>query len=56
MIDDNGNITEAREYPLSTASLLAPERFRSLLFDSGGDDDYGIIRTEVLRRSHVPHF
>ena len=41
----------AYEYPLSTSSPRAPERFRSLLFDSGGDDDYGVIRTEVLRRT-----
>jgi glycosyltransferase involved in cell wall biosynthesis len=50
-IDDRANVTQAFEYPLSTASLHAPERFRSVLFDSGGDDDYGIIRTEVLRRA-----
>ena len=51
MIDSSGTITEAVEYPLTTASLRAPERFRSILFDSGGDDDYGIIRTEVLHRT-----
>ena len=36
---------------MTTASPLAPERFRSILFDSGGDDDYGVIRMEVLRRT-----
>jgi hypothetical protein len=50
-IDDSGNVTDACEYPLATNSPSAPERFRSLLFDSGGDDDYGVIRTEVLRRT-----
>jgi glycosyltransferase involved in cell wall biosynthesis len=49
-VDAQGNVTEAIEYPLSTASLRAPERFRSMLFDSGGDDDYGVIRTDILRR------
>jgi glycosyltransferase involved in cell wall biosynthesis len=50
-VDDSGAVTEAFKYPLNTASPRAPERFRSLLFDSGGDDDYGVIRTEVLRRT-----
>ena len=50
-IDGSGAVTRAYEYPLSTSSPRAPERFRSLLFDSGGDDDYGVIRTEVLRRT-----
>jgi glycosyltransferase involved in cell wall biosynthesis len=50
-IDGSGRVTLAYEYPLNTSSPRAPERFRSLLFDSGGDDDYGVIRTEVLRRT-----
>lgn len=50
-IDNRGHVTEAFEYPLSTASLRAPERFRSVLFDSGGDDDYGVMRIDVLRRA-----
>jgi glycosyltransferase involved in cell wall biosynthesis len=51
MVDDAGVVTKAFEYPLNTASPRAPERFRSLLFVSGGDDDYGVMRTEVLRRT-----
>jgi glycosyltransferase involved in cell wall biosynthesis len=51
MIDGNGTVTAALGYPLATSSRSAPERFRSLLFDSGGDDDGGIMRTEVLRRT-----
>jgi hypothetical protein len=35
---------------MSTDSPSAPERFRSLLFTDGGDDEYGVMRTEVLRR------
>jgi len=50
-VDDSGVVTQAFEYPLNTASPRAPERFRSLLFVSGGDDDYGVMRTEVLRRT-----
>jgi glycosyltransferase involved in cell wall biosynthesis len=50
-VDGSGAVTKAYEYPLNTASPRAPERFRSVLFDSGGDDDYGVIRTEVLRRT-----
>jgi len=50
-VDESGTVTEALRYPLNTASPGAPERFRSLLFDSGGDDDYGVIRTDILRRT-----
>lgn len=50
MIDGSGTVTKAVEYPLTTASPRAPERFRSMLFVSGGDDDGGVIRTRLLRR------
>ena len=50
-VDDSGTVTEAYRYPLNTSSPRTPERFRSMLFDSGGDDDYGVIRAEVLRRT-----
>ena len=50
-VDGSGTVFEAYGYPLNTASARAPERFRSMLFDNGGDDDYGVIRTEVLRRT-----
>jgi glycosyltransferase involved in cell wall biosynthesis len=51
MIDSVGVVTMALPYPLRTSSLHAPERFRSLLFDDGGDDDGGVIRTPVLLRT-----
>ena len=51
MIDGSGTITEKVEYPLATASLRAPERFRSALFADGGDDYGGVIRTAMLRRT-----
>ncbi len=50
MIDGSGAVTEALEYPLATASVRAPERFRSMLFDDGGDDDGGVMRTAIMRR------
>ena len=50
-VDGSGAVTEAFKYPLTTDSPGAPERFRSVLFDSGGDDDYGVMRPEVLRRT-----
>jgi glycosyltransferase involved in cell wall biosynthesis len=49
-LDGSGNVTAAYEYPLTTATPHAPERFRSMLFDSGGDDDYGVMRMDVRRR------
>jgi glycosyltransferase involved in cell wall biosynthesis len=56
--DDDGQVTQALEYPLTTDSASAPERFRSMLFGSGendwglirADDQYGIIRSAVLRK------
>ncbi len=50
-IDPSGTVTSAYEYPLNTSSESASERFRSMLFDSGGDDDYGVVRKEVLLRT-----
>ncbi|MBO0827468.1 MAG: glycosyltransferase family 2 protein [Streptosporangiales bacterium] len=49
-IDAHGvRVDAAVGYPRATDSTRAPERFRSQLFAHGGDDDYGVIRTEVLR-------
>ena len=50
-VDESGTVTQALRYLPNTASPRAPERFRSLLFDNGGDDDYGVIRTAILRRT-----
>jgi glycosyltransferase involved in cell wall biosynthesis len=51
LIDASGTITQAVRYPLATSSSSAPERFRSLLYENGGDDDGGVIRMDVLRRA-----
>ena len=50
-INSAGEVTKAFEYPMLTSSTSAPVRFRSILFDGGGDDDYGVMRIEVLRRT-----
>ena len=56
-IDSRRNLTQALDYPLVTDSPSAPVRFRSMLFGIEGDDgliraddDYGVIRSSVLRR------
>jgi glycosyltransferase involved in cell wall biosynthesis len=51
MIDGNGDVFQANAYPLRTSARCAPDRFRSLLYDSGGDDDGGVIRREVLLKT-----
>lgn len=51
IIDESGAITRKVGYPLTTDSPDVAERFRSLLFDVGGDDDYGVIRSDILRRT-----
>ncbi|WP_353946599.1 glycosyltransferase [Streptomyces sp. HUAS MG91] len=50
VIDGDGRVTVPYDYTLATGSPHAPERFRSLLFEPGGDDFYGVMRTDVLRR------
>lgn len=50
MIDGSGTVVDASPYPLATSSPDVRERFRSVLLDVGGDDDGGVMRTEVLRR------
>ncbi len=57
-IDADGTVTQSLEYPLKTNSPSAPERFRTMLFGTGendygllrADDNYGVMRTAVLRR------
>jgi glycosyltransferase involved in cell wall biosynthesis len=48
MIDGDGTVTQANAYPLATSAPRAPDRFRSLLNDSAGDDDGGVMRKDVL--------
>jgi glycosyltransferase involved in cell wall biosynthesis len=51
VIDVSGSITELVDYPVATDAARAPERFRSMLFDGWGDDEGGVMRTDVLRRT-----
>jgi glycosyltransferase involved in cell wall biosynthesis len=51
VIDKGNAITEVVEYPVNTADPRAPERLRSMLFDGWGDDEGGVVRTDVLRRT-----
>jgi glycosyltransferase involved in cell wall biosynthesis len=53
-IDTDGKIIEPFDYRLATDSPLASERFRALLFATGGDDFYGVMRTAALREVR-PH-
>jgi glycosyltransferase involved in cell wall biosynthesis len=51
IIDDSDAVVSLVEYPVVTDVPRAPDRFRSMLFDGWGDDSYGVIRTDVLRRT-----
>lgn len=51
IVDNSGAVIKLVEYPVASDSPRAPERFRSMLLDGWGDDFYGIIRTEILRRT-----
>jgi glycosyltransferase involved in cell wall biosynthesis len=48
-LDEHGAASPPVPYELETDDPRAPVRFRSLLHVSGGNDIYGVIRTEVLR-------
>lgn len=51
IIDGNGDIVLKVDYPLATDDPDPVERFRSQLFAVGGDDFYGVMRSDVLRRT-----
>ena len=53
MIDDSGKITRVLHYSVAADRLRAPERFRSMLFDGWDDYTYGVMRTNVLRQTHL---
>ncbi|QRP45444.1 glycosyltransferase family A protein [Amycolatopsis sp. FDAARGOS 1241] len=50
IIDGDGAVTVPLEYVHKTDSPRPSVRFKSLLFEPGGDDFYGVMRTDVLRR------
>jgi glycosyltransferase involved in cell wall biosynthesis len=51
VIDSLGEVLELVDYPVNTAAPEAPERLRSMLFDGWGDDEGGVIRMDILRRT-----
>ncbi|HTZ07575.1 MAG TPA: glycosyltransferase family 2 protein, partial [Acidimicrobiales bacterium] len=51
LIDDTGAVIHLVDYPVATSSPRAPDRFRSMLFDGWGDDEGGVVRLAVLRRT-----
>jgi glycosyltransferase involved in cell wall biosynthesis len=51
VIDEAGVVTSLVDYPVATDAPRAPDRFRSMLFDGWGDDEGGVVRMDVLRRS-----
>ncbi|OLF15709.1 glycosyltransferase family 2 protein [Actinophytocola xanthii] len=53
-IDSSGRVIAPFDYRMPTDSPSPSERFAGLLFASGGDDFYGVMRTDVLRRVR-PH-
>jgi glycosyltransferase involved in cell wall biosynthesis len=54
IVDERGETLAVYDYRLGTDSPRASERFRSLMFTEGGDDFYGVVRTDVIRRV-APH-
>ncbi len=51
VIDSFGVVTRVVDYPVTTDAPRAPDRFRSMLLDGWGDDEGGIVRADVLRRT-----
>lgn len=50
IIDENGELVHVPEYRVDTANPRASGRLRSLLYVSGGNDDYGLMYTDLIRR------
>jgi glycosyltransferase involved in cell wall biosynthesis len=48
-IDERGDVIDSPEYLLDTANPRPAARLRSLLYVSGGNDDYAVIRSDVIR-------
>jgi glycosyltransferase involved in cell wall biosynthesis len=52
-IDAQGSVVEAMKYSAAVDRPQTPERFHSMLFDGWDDYTYGVMRTEVLLRTHL---
>lgn len=53
MIHSSGQVIRVLQYSVAADHPRAPERFRSMLFDGWDDYTYGVMRTSVLRRTHM---
>jgi glycosyltransferase involved in cell wall biosynthesis len=53
MIDSAGAVKRLYDYQVAVDTERTPERFRSMLFDGWDDYTYGVVRTEVLRRTSL---
>ena len=53
--DDHGQVVMEMDYPLDTANPDPAARLRSLLHVPGGNDFYGVMRTDMLRRVGEHH-
>lgn len=51
VIDSTGAVRGLVDYPVASDAPRAPDRFRSMLFDGWGDDEGGVVRLDVLRRT-----
>ena len=49
-IDEQGEVISALPYDVDSANPRPSARLRSLLYVDGGNDDYGVMRTDVVRR------
>lgn len=49
IINERNQVLKRCEYTVDSGSGNPPDRFRSVLFAQGGDDEYGVIRTSALR-------
>jgi glycosyltransferase involved in cell wall biosynthesis len=52
-VDAQGAIVKAMKYSVAVDRPQVSERFRSMLFDGWDDYTYGVMRTEVLLRTHL---
>jgi glycosyltransferase involved in cell wall biosynthesis len=52
-IDARASIVEAMKYSVAVDRPQAPGRFHSMLFDGWDDYTYGVMRTDVLLRTHL---
>ena len=50
LVDEDGSVVEQAPYALDTANPDPVARLRSLLYTPGGNDFYGVMRTDVLWR------